>query len=167
MSQPPQKGSSFETNFGVLDEVHTVLIAGAGPAGTLLALCLAKLGVRPLIVDSNHFIDHEWGRGDALLCRTVEVLRSLGVGETMIARGNRICERTYWDLTANPPVCKTLSDFFPVELGIEDLYALSILQGLVETILTDAMTAEAVLPGRNRSLRNRKREHHLLRYFIG
>ncbi|KAJ7443407.1 hypothetical protein B0H11DRAFT_465284 [Mycena galericulata] len=93
--------------------------------GTLLALCLAKLGVRPLIVDSNYFIDHECGRGDALLCRTVEVLRSLGVGETMIAHGNRICECTYWDLMANPPVCKTISDFFPVELDIEDLYALS------------------------------------------
>ncbi|KAJ7814523.1 FAD-binding monooxygenase [Mycena olivaceomarginata] len=133
-----------------------------GPAGTLLAvsictvseyggvfnriqLCLAKLDVCPLIVDSNHFIDHfidhEWGRGDALLSRTIEVLRSLGVGETFIASGRRISERAYWDMTANPPACKTLSDFFPVELDIEDLYTLAIRQGLVEKILADATTA--------------------------
>ncbi|KAJ7263605.1 FAD binding domain-containing protein [Mycena haematopus] len=137
----PTTSSTFETNFGAPDEVHPVLIAGAGPAGTLLAFCLAKLGVRPLIVDSNHFIDHEWGRGDALLCRTIEVLRSLGIGETIIASGRCIPERAYWDLTTNPPACKTLSDFFPAELDIEDLYALTIRQGLIEKILTDATAA--------------------------
>ncbi|KAJ7910254.1 FAD binding domain-containing protein [Mycena leptocephala] len=137
-----QNHSTFATNFGALDEVHPVLIAGAGPAGTLLALCLARLGVRPLIVDSNHFIDHEWVV--ATLCfagQTVEVLRSLGLAETFIANGKRIPERAYWDMTANPPACKTLSDFFPVELDIEDLYALAIRQGLAEKILTDATTA--------------------------
>ncbi|KAJ7656454.1 FAD binding domain-containing protein [Mycena polygramma] len=142
MSHPKQNTSStFAASFGAPEEVHPVLIAGAGPAGTLLALCLARLGVRPLIVDSNHFIDHEWGRGDALLCRTIEVLRNLGVGEALIGSGKRIPERAYWDMTANPPACTTLSDFFPAELDIEDLYALAIRQGLVEKILTDATTA--------------------------
>ncbi|KAJ7689190.1 FAD binding domain-containing protein [Mycena rosella] len=134
--------STFSMSFGDPDDVHPVLIAGAGPAGTLLAFCLAKLGVRPLIVDSNHFTDHEWGRGDALLCRTVEALRSLGVGKAMIASGSRISERAYWDMTAEPPACINISDVFPVGLDIEDLYALSIRQGLVEKILTDATTAE-------------------------
>ncbi|KAF7362811.1 Phenol 2-monooxygenase [Mycena venus] len=138
---PTQNSSTFKNNFGAPDEVHPVLIAGAGPAGTLLALCLAKLGVRPLIVDSNHFIDHEWGRGDALMCRTVEVLRSLGMGEPFMASGKRIHQRAYWDMTANPPSCRTLSDFFPAELDIEDLYTLAIRQGLVEKILTDETTA--------------------------
>ncbi|KAJ7175053.1 FAD binding domain-containing protein [Mycena crocata] len=141
MNHPTQNSSSFFSNFGGEDEVHPVLISGAGPAGTLLAFCLAKLGVRPLIVDSNPFMDHEWGRGDALLCRTVEVLRSLGVGETIIGHGRRISERSYWDMTADPPACKTISDFFPAELDIEDLYALAIRQGLVEKDLADAMTA--------------------------
>ncbi|KAF8142983.1 FAD binding domain-containing protein [Mycena galopus ATCC 62051] len=147
MSISPSSSSAFEakstleTNFGTRDEVHPVLIAGAGPAGTLLAFCLAKLGVRPLIVDSKHFIDHEWGRGDALLCRTVEMLRSLGMGETALASGRRIPERAYWDMTANPPACKTLTDSFPAELDIEDLYALAIRQGLVEKFLADATTA--------------------------
>ncbi|KAJ7122188.1 hypothetical protein C8R44DRAFT_852919 [Mycena epipterygia] len=96
MSQPTQHSSTFAKNFGSPDDVHPVLIAGAGPAGTLLAFCLAKLGVRPLIVDSNPFIDHEWGRGDGLLCRTLEVLRNLGMGETMIASGCPTHERTFW-----------------------------------------------------------------------
>ncbi|KAJ6592375.1 FAD binding domain-containing protein [Mycena capillaripes] len=129
MSDPSQNSTTFVTSFGAPDEVHPVLIAGAGPAGTLLALCLARLGVRPLIVDSNHFIDHEWGRGDALFCRTIEVLRSLGLRETMIASGKWIPERAYWvssivlasvifsglkqvqDMNANPPACKTLRVF--------------------------------------------------------
>ncbi|KAJ7090636.1 FAD binding domain-containing protein [Mycena epipterygia] len=141
MLQPTQNSSTFATAFGDPEEVHPVLIAGAGPAGTLLAFCLAKFGVRSLIVDSNHFADHEWGRGDALLGRTVEVLRSLGVGETLIAAGNRICERSFWDMTATPPTCKTISDYFPSTLDIEDAYALSMRQGLVEKILSDATTA--------------------------
>ncbi|KAF7336115.1 Phenol 2-monooxygenase [Mycena venus] len=141
MTPSMQNSSNFRTEFGTPDTVHPVLIAGAGPAGSLFALCLAKLGVRPLIVDSNHFTDHEWGRGDALLCRTVEVLRSLGMDEAIIANGRPVPERAYWDMTANPPACKTLSDFFPAELDVEDLYALTIRQGLVEKILTDAVTA--------------------------
>ncbi|KAJ7122187.1 FAD binding domain-containing protein [Mycena epipterygia] len=44
-------------------------------------------------------------------------------------------------MTTNPPTCKTMSDFFPVELDIEDLYALTIRQGLVEKILSDATAA--------------------------
>ncbi|KAJ7488296.1 FAD binding domain-containing protein [Mycena latifolia] len=141
MAQPTQTTSTYATSFGDPDYVHPVLIAGAGPAGTLLAFCLAKFGVRPLIVDSNHFTDHEFGRGDALLCRTVEIMESLGVGADMIAAGKPIHERTYWDMTANPPACKTISDFFPGALDIEYLYALAIRQGLVETILTDGTTA--------------------------
>ncbi|KAJ6549133.1 FAD binding domain-containing protein [Mycena vulgaris] len=137
-----QTNSTFATSFGDPEYVHSVLIAGAGPAGTLLAFCLAKLGVRPLIVDSNHFIDHEFGRGDALLCRTIEALRSLGVGDAMIANGKRLFERTYWDMASEPPTCNTISDFFPATLDIEDLYALAIRQGLVEKILTDATTLE-------------------------
>ncbi|KAJ6597935.1 FAD binding domain-containing protein [Mycena sp. CBHHK59/15] len=141
MSLPTHHSSTFSTNFGDEDEVHPVLIAGAGPAGTLLAFCLAKLGVRPLIVDSNHFIDHEWGRGDALLCRSVEVIRSLGLGETMISSGYPIWERVFWDMTADPPACTTINDFFPADLDIEDLFALAIRQGLVEKILSDETTA--------------------------
>ncbi|KAJ6493399.1 FAD binding domain-containing protein [Mycena sanguinolenta] len=136
-----QPSSTFQANFGAPDEVHSVLIAGAGPAGSLLAHCLAKLGVRPLIVDSNHFTEHEWGRGDGLLCRTIEMFRSLGMGEAIVASGRCISERAYWDLTTNPPSCKTLADFFPTALDIEDLYAMGLRQGVIEKILTDATTA--------------------------
>ncbi|KAJ7715774.1 FAD binding domain-containing protein [Mycena olivaceomarginata] len=141
MAPSMQNSSNFRIQFGTPDKVHPVLIADAGPAGSLFALCLAKLGVRPLIVDSNHFMDHEWGRGDALLCRTVEVLRSLGMDEAIVVNGRPVPERAYWDMTVNPPACKTLSDFFPGELDVEDLHALTIRQGLVEKILTDAVTA--------------------------
>ncbi|KAJ7634559.1 FAD binding domain-containing protein [Roridomyces roridus] len=140
-STTTSSGSSFATTFGPPGEVHPVLIAGAGPAGTLLAFCLAKLGIRPLIVDSNHFIDHAWGRGDALLCRTTEILRSLGIAESMAAQGQRLYQRTFWDMTANPPTWTTISDFFEKELDIEELYTLAIRQGLVEKTLTEATTA--------------------------
>ncbi|KAJ7634567.1 FAD binding domain-containing protein [Roridomyces roridus] len=134
-------GSSFATTFGPPGEVHPVLIAGAGPAGTLLAFCLAKLGICPLIVDSNHFIDHEWGRGDALLCRATEILRSLGIAERIISQGQRLYQRTFWDMTADPPTWKTISDYFEKELDSEELYTITIRQGLVEKTLTDATTS--------------------------
>ncbi|KAJ7721429.1 hypothetical protein DFH07DRAFT_784115 [Mycena maculata] len=70
------------------------------------------------------------------------VMRSLGLGDTTIAHGNRIFERTFWDMTADSSACKTMLDFFPAELDIEDLYVLSMRQGLIEKILTDATTAE-------------------------
>ncbi|KAJ7634570.1 FAD binding domain-containing protein, partial [Roridomyces roridus] len=116
-------------------------INSAGPAGSLLAFCLAKLGICSLIVDSNHFIDHEWGRGDGLQCRTTEIFRSLGIAESMIVQGQRLYQRTFWDMTANPPTCKTISDSFKKELDIEELYTISIRQGLVEKTLAEATTA--------------------------
>ncbi|KAJ7182487.1 FAD binding domain-containing protein [Mycena crocata] len=141
MTEHTHNGSTFTTVFGDEDEVHPVLIAGAGPAGTLLAFCLARLGVRPLIVDSNNLIDHEWGRGDALLCRTLEVLRSLGLGETIIANGFVTWERTFWNMNSDPPACTTLANLFPAELDTEDLFSLAIRQGLVEKILSDGTEA--------------------------
>jgi 2-polyprenyl-6-methoxyphenol hydroxylase-like FAD-dependent oxidoreductase len=66
---------------------HTgVLIAGAGPAGLVLACELARRGVAHRIVekDAAHFAG---GRGKGLQPRTREVFEDLGIGERVSALG--------------------------------------------------------------------------------
>ena len=77
-------------------DTYDVAVIGAGPAGLMLTTCLARLGVRALILDENSGV-HEWGKGDALMPRTIEVLHQLGdshpgtsVGELITSRGTMI-----------------------------------------------------------------------------
>ena len=58
--------------------------------------CLAKLGIKAIVVDSNLAADHEKGRGDALQCRTIEVMRNLGVANAMIDEGAKMFVRSFW-----------------------------------------------------------------------
>ncbi|KAJ7592880.1 FAD binding domain-containing protein [Mycena floridula] len=61
----------------------TVLIVGAGPAGLIAALCLAKCGVKARIIDKAEF--HTGSRGFGLQPRTFELFQSLGLLPDVIA----------------------------------------------------------------------------------
>ncbi|KAJ7646911.1 FAD binding domain-containing protein [Roridomyces roridus] len=137
MSSPTITNSSFSNTFADENYVHPVLIVGAGPAGSLLAFCLARLGVQPLIVDSRNAVDHEWGRGDALLCRTVEMFKTLGLADTIAANGVGMWKRAFWNTSVDPPVCTTIADQFPADLDTDSPYAVNTRQGLVERIILE------------------------------
>jgi 2-polyprenyl-6-methoxyphenol hydroxylase-like FAD-dependent oxidoreductase len=64
-----------------------VLVVGAGPTGLTLAAQLRALGARTRIVDRQHGRVHE-SRALAIQPRTLEVLRGLGVAQTLVDRGN-------------------------------------------------------------------------------
>jgi flavin-dependent dehydrogenase len=63
-----------------------VVVAGAGPAGAVTALCLARAGVRVLLVDRARFPRNKLC-GDTLNPGAMAVLRSLGLAGPVESRG--------------------------------------------------------------------------------
>jgi len=76
-----------------------VLIAGAGPAGMVLACDLARRGVRFRIVEANpQPPDHRSGsRGKGIQPRTLEVYDDLGIVEAVHAAGGPYSPALAWD----------------------------------------------------------------------
>lgn len=73
------------------DEIGTVgvtdvLVVGAGPTGLALACCLARRGVRPLVVERAAGL-FPGSRGKGIQPRTLEVFDDLGVLEEVLRRG--------------------------------------------------------------------------------
>src|SRR5829696_5720571 len=68
-------------------EQFGVLIVGAGPTGLTLAAQLHALGAGVRIVDRQLDRVHE-SRALAVQPRTLEVLRTLGISQKLVARGN-------------------------------------------------------------------------------
>ena len=61
-----------------------VLIVGAGPAGMVSALCLARLGIRSILVERQSGLD-EHPKGHEINTRTVEILNGLGISTAELA----------------------------------------------------------------------------------
>jgi len=72
-----------------------VLIIGAGPTGLVLALWLARLGVRIRIVDLSPG-PGTTSRALAVQARTLELYRQLDLAETVVARGHRVPAVNLW-----------------------------------------------------------------------
>src|SRR5438132_8769417 len=72
-----------------------VLIAGAGPTGLVLALWLARLGIRVRIVDKTAG-PGTTSRALAVQARTLELYRQLGFADEMIAAGLRFTAANLW-----------------------------------------------------------------------
>lgn len=70
-----------------MTEPVDVLVVGAGPTGLALAAQLAAFGASFRVVDRQLDRAHE-SRALAVQPRTLEVLASVGVAETMVERGN-------------------------------------------------------------------------------
>jgi 2-polyprenyl-6-methoxyphenol hydroxylase-like FAD-dependent oxidoreductase len=72
-----------------------VLIAGAGPTGLVLALWLAKLGVRVRIVDQTE-APGTTSRALAVQARTLELYRQLDLADTVVASGHQTPAVNLW-----------------------------------------------------------------------
>jgi len=64
----------------VTDEAQGCCIVGGGPAGAMLALLLARRGVRVALLEMHHDFDREF-RGDTVHPSTLEILDQLGLAE--------------------------------------------------------------------------------------
>jgi len=72
-----------------------VLIIGAGPTGLVLALWLARRGVRVRIVDKSAQAGTT-SRALAVQARTLELYRHLGLADGVVTRGRRVSGVNLW-----------------------------------------------------------------------
>src|SRR5712671_2840541 len=72
-----------------------VLIAGAGPTGLVLALWLAKLGIRVRIIDKAAG-PGTTSRALALQARTLELYRQLGLADGVVEAGLVFSAANLW-----------------------------------------------------------------------
>src|SRR5215472_10274924 len=72
-----------------------VLIVGAGPSGLVLALLLARRGVRVQILDKTAS-PGTTSRALAVQARTLEFYAQIGLADTVVARGRRIRAFNLW-----------------------------------------------------------------------
>ncbi|TID04667.1 Phenol 2-monooxygenase [Colletotrichum higginsianum] len=73
-----------------------VLIIGAGPAGLMLALWLARLGVKTRIVDKRTSKVYS-GQADGFQVRSLEILDSFGITERVWKEANHMLEVSFWN----------------------------------------------------------------------
>jgi hypothetical protein len=117
-----------------------VLVVGAGPTGLTLAGQLACFNVRFRIIDKARDRAHE-SRALAVQARSLEVLQSLGVGQTL-ASGGRTTTRLLLHVDRHEPVAIDLGD-----IGRSDTrfpYILFVSQSDTETVLIEHLASKGV-----------------------
>lgn len=115
----------------VTDEAKGCCIAGGGPAGAMLALLLARRGVRVTLLEMHHDFDREF-RGDTVHPSTLEILDQIGLAE-------RVHELRNSKVSA-PTLLTTRGPFTPFDLSrlkTKYPYILMVHQKDLLTLLTE------------------------------
>ncbi|CAO1613235.1 unnamed protein product [Parajaminaea phylloscopi] len=122
-------------------KAQDVIIIGAGPAGSMLACALSRLGIQPLVIDADPVV-HLKGRGDALMPRTIEVLYQLGnahpgtsVGDLLVSRATKICGLAGYSSHGTSALGEGTRQPMLELLDTDHQYILGVRQGRVEEAL--------------------------------
>jgi 2-polyprenyl-6-methoxyphenol hydroxylase-like FAD-dependent oxidoreductase len=117
-----------------------VLIVGAGPTGLTLAAQLHAFGARFRIIDRLVDRAHE-SRALEVQARSLEVLQSLGLGESLVARG-RTSTRLMIHFGRGAPVVVRLSDIGAVDTRFP--FILFVSQAETESVLDEYLASAGV-----------------------
>ncbi|MDX2203635.1 MAG: FAD-dependent monooxygenase [Hyphomicrobiaceae bacterium] len=88
---------------------NDVLIVGAGPTGLVLAIVLARGGVRPRVIDKRAAAS-PYSRAIIVHARTLELYAALGLAETALALGQKVDGLSPW-IRGKPAAAIELGDF--------------------------------------------------------
>ena len=143
LSSNTSAATSTTGNAPDTQHIHDVLIIGAGPAGSMLACTLSRLGIRAAVFDQEEDV-HTWGRGDALLPRTVEILSQLGnahpgtsVGDSVISRSTIISALAGYNASGSDGLGSGVRQPMLSLLDVDQQQIYGIRQGRVEQSLLE------------------------------
>ncbi|EPE02360.1 phenol 2-monooxygenase [Ophiostoma piceae UAMH 11346] len=114
-----------------------VLIVGAGPAGLMLALWLARLGVDARIVDKRTDKVYS-GQADGFQIRSLEILDSFGIAQRIWNESNHMVEVCFWNPDETGRICRD-SRVVNGKAGLSRFHEVVLHQGRAETFFLDAI----------------------------
>ncbi|KAG5930167.1 hypothetical protein E4U42_002719 [Claviceps africana] len=126
-----------------------VCVVGAGPAGLMLAATLTRYGINAEVID-DRADQTPVGRADGLQPKTIETFRQLRLADTLLQRGVRVYDISFWRSTANEPLHRLGREVhYPPVIDVLDPYILLVHQGIVESLFIDDLSKRGKAVRRN------------------
>ncbi|KAI0837873.1 FAD binding domain-containing protein [Hypoxylon sp. FL0890] len=122
-----------------------VCVVGAGPAGLMLAVLLARFGINVEVIDERAD-QTQAGRADGLQPKTIETLRQLRLADGLLQRGAKVYDICFWEATANRRLRRLGREIHYPALVVDllDDYILLVHQGVVEGVFIEDLRKRGI-----------------------